>query len=94
MLRPEHVQTDGQVLLGTPLGEDSAGIAVSSPSYRERKLLEMVDAHDQRLRAVVGLARRSCGLVPLVFGEVRVDVAGHTLRVGGTRTRPSGCSLG
>ena len=42
MLRPDHVQTDGQVLLGTPLGGDSAGIAVSSHGYRERKLLDMM----------------------------------------------------
>eukprot|EP01048_Picozoa_sp_COSAG05_P020682 COSAG05_NODE_3579_length_1982_cov_14.750929_2_plen_30_part_01 len=27
-----------------------------SHGYRESKLLEMIDAHDQRLRAVVGLA--------------------------------------
>ena len=59
LLRPEHVQSEGQVLLGTPLGGDSEAMTACSSGYRERKLLEMVDAHDQRLRAVVGLARRS-----------------------------------
>eukprot|EP01048_Picozoa_sp_COSAG05_P031766 COSAG05_NODE_11780_length_496_cov_23.100756_1_plen_83_part_01 len=59
ILRPDHVQAGGQVLLGTPLGGDSAGLVAGSHGYRESKLLEMIDAHDQRLRAVVGLARRS-----------------------------------
>ena len=46
----------------------------------------------QKSRAATTLS--VLNVVPSCLGEVRVDVAGHTLRVGGTRTRPSGCSLG
>ena len=44
---------------GTPLGGDSASVHVGSVAYRAQKLLDMTDAHDTRLRSVVGLARRS-----------------------------------
>jgi len=59
VLRADMVQVDGQVLLGTPLGADSASVHVGGAGYRQRKLADMVDAHDVRLRSVVGLARRS-----------------------------------
>ena len=56
---PSHmIQSEGQVLLGEPLGHDSAAVRVGSVGYRAAKLLEMVDAHDTRLREVVALARR------------------------------------
>ena len=53
------VQTGGQVLLGSPLGPDSADVHVGTDEYRVRKLRAMVDAHDDRLRSVVRLSRRS-----------------------------------
>ena len=55
----------------------AAGIAVSSHGYRERKLLDMVDAHDQR--AVVGLARRS-GMVGASTQRISVQLADLLLR--------------
>jgi hypothetical protein len=42
-----------------PLGADSASVHVGSAGYRQRELADMVDAHDVRLRSVVGLAWRS-----------------------------------
>eukprot|EP01043_Picozoa_sp_COSAG02_P007152 COSAG02_NODE_210_length_28878_cov_133.787136_24_plen_101_part_00 len=52
LLPADMVQSDGQVLLGTPLGVDSADVHVGSVRYRVRKLWDMIDAHDDRLRSV------------------------------------------
>ena len=59
VLPSSMVQTGGQVLLGSPLGPDSADVHVGTDEYRVRKLRAMVDAHDDRLRSVVWLSRRS-----------------------------------
>ena len=50
LLRADMVQSDGQVLLGTPLGADSADVHVGGAQYRSGKLREMLDQHDDRLR--------------------------------------------
>eukprot|EP01043_Picozoa_sp_COSAG02_P014550 COSAG02_NODE_603_length_19693_cov_3.883944_2_plen_124_part_00 len=47
-----------KILLGTPLGADSADVHVGSAQYRARKIHDMVNQHDDRLRHVVALARR------------------------------------
>ena len=59
LLRADMVQSNGQVLLGTPLGADSADVHVGSAQYRSGKLRDMLDQHDDRLRSVVALSRRS-----------------------------------
>jgi len=74
-----NVLCEGQILLGTPMGDDKMTRSSESfsgdapvyigpndasdgsedgPSYREQKVLAMIDAHDRRLRAVVDLSRR------------------------------------
>ena len=58
LLDRDRVQSQGQVLLGTPLGHDAASVHLGSVDYRRAELLRMVDDHDARLRAVVGLAKR------------------------------------
>ena len=59
LLPAEMVQAGGQVLLGSPLGPDTADVHVGTDEYRVGKLKAMVDAHDDRLRSVVRLSRRS-----------------------------------
>ena len=66
LLRADLVQMDGQVLLGTPLGADSADVHVGSVEYRARKIRDMVDQHDDRLRHVVALARREVSVAAAV----------------------------
>ena len=79
LLPDEMVQSDGQVLLGTPLGVDSADIHVGSAQYRVRKLRDMIDAHDDRLRGVVQLARRA-GLTGSSTQRISVQLSQLLLR--------------
>ena len=73
------VQCDGQVLLGTPLGSDSEAVHVGSVLYRAQKLLDMTDAHDARLREVVGLARRK-GMAGTSTQRISVQLSELLLR--------------
>ena len=57
-LLPEYmIQTGGQILLGCPVGPDQASVHVGGLSYRAERVEQMVNDHDERLRAVVDLAR-------------------------------------
>ena len=57
-LLPEYmIQTEGQILFGCPVGPDQASVHVGGLSYRAERVEQMVNDHDERLRAVVDLAR-------------------------------------